>query len=181
MVIVLAGLLLGVAGCATPAARTPAADSSASVAGDEGQAGQVAVRYATALFDGDIKTARALVEPSSQQSFELVVAGLGQTKVHAKGLANGRTTITAGRAVTTLLGDLCPGAASATAATVSPTDCMSNHDPASTNPIFMVALARQPNGQWLVTLSLAPGVPPSGGSPDPAPAPSASGEVQPSG
>lgn len=174
-VVVLAGLLLGVAGCATPAAHVPgSASGSASVARDAAQAGEVAVRYATALFDGDIKTAGALVEPPSRESFGLVAAGMGQNVVHAKGLANGRTTITAGRAVTTLLGDLCQDASTPSAVTVNPADCISNHDPESTNPIFRVSLARQSSGQWLVTLSLEPGVSPPGGPSSPAPSASTS-------
>lgn len=169
--VVLAGLVLGMAGCATPAAQAPA---SASAVGDAAQAGQVAVKYASALFDGDIKTARALVEPASQQSLELIAAGGTQNAVHAKGLANGRTVITSGRAVTTLLGDLCQGSSSRTVATVNPADCISNHDPESTDPIFRVSLLRQPDGEWRVTLSPEPGASPTGGPSIPAPSSSAS-------
>jgi hypothetical protein len=170
-VVGLMGMALMVAGCSAAATSDRAnADSAA--------AGKVALAYSSALFHGDLRSAGQLVEPGSQSAFGLVAAGLSGTAVHANGLADGRTVVTGHTAVTTLVGDLCRSGPKPTA---PPTDeqCVSNRDPKSTNPIFTVTTARQPDGRWLVTFSAPDGVRPSGGT-GPGGPPAATENAQPS-
>lgn len=152
------GLLLTMNACGTP--------SGGSTAGgdDEAAASGVALRYATALFNGRVDQARTLVERASQPTFGLVAAGLAQSAVRATGLSAGRTQVTGDRATTTLVGDLCRVSGTATP---SPDDCVSNHDTSSNNPIFKVATARQSSGSWLVTLTTPAGTTPGGSGPTP--------------
>jgi hypothetical protein len=151
VVTVLLRVLVALALLSTLAACNPSRDSASVGGGDVSAASSVALKYATDLFDGQVDRARELVEPASQSTFRLVAAGISQQRLKANGLGVGRTQVTGDEATTTLVGDLCrvdPTGAG------SPSDCISNRDPYSANPIFTVATARQPDGSWRVTLTV---------------------------
>ena len=121
-----------------------------------GTPGGVAVRYAQALFGGDIDTAKSLVDPQGASAFALMASGLGQTHVTGKDLGVGSTSINGDAAVVILVGTFC-GA----------DGCITNSSPHTDNPIFRVA-ERRAGGRWLVTF--AAGAAPAGPDVTPSPA-----------
>lgn len=141
-------VLLAVAGCGGAAGSGPASAS----ADPNGTPEDVALRYVRATFSGDPSSARALVEPASQDAQKIVELGIGQQQLSARDLGVGATQIDGERATVVILGTLCRSAPKARSA--SPRDCVTNRDPASKDPIFRVFVARQPDQTWLVSLRL---------------------------
>jgi hypothetical protein len=153
-----AATVVGLGGCGSPA---PSGAPSADLGADPDV---VAVRYAKALFAGDIATARSLTEPASQSALRLVALGIDPALVHARDLAVGSTAIGGDRAVVTLTGTLCRRSRKPSKADPSPPeDCVSNPDVHTDSPIFKVAVARQPDRLWLVTLTPLQNPGPDGG------------------
>jgi hypothetical protein len=118
------------------------------------KSGQVALEYAQALFSGNFDKARALVEADSQSAFQLVRLGVDPKTLTVRDIGIGSTAVNGDRASTTLTGTICRKD-TAGAATGAPEDCITNHDPSTSNPIFKVAVARQPNGKWMVSLKIS--------------------------
>lgn len=141
-------VLVALTACGTRSAVETGASGSA----DPGP-GAVAVAYADALFAGDFSKASSLVEPGSQSAFRLVKLGIDPRVISARNLSDGSTLVKGSSAITTLLGSVCHRQPSS-AASAPPAECIDNLDPHSANPIFKVASALQPNGQWLVTLAI---------------------------
>jgi hypothetical protein len=135
-----------------------ARSTGAASAGTDDKPGRVALEYVRALFSGDFDKAQSLVEPGSQPAFRLVALGVDPKLVTARDLAIGATVVNGARASTTILGTICRAGDSSSAGA---TDCITNHDPGTSNPIFKVALVRQPGGDWLVSLDVAAGLLPS--------------------
>lgn len=117
-------------------------------------AGAVALAYANALFSGDLDGASHYVEDDSTAAFQLIRAGIDPRTLYAKDLAVGSSKITNGVAVVILTGTVCHK-------TTPPADddCLSNHDPASSNPVFHLTLRPTTAGHWKVALGLMPATP----------------------
>jgi hypothetical protein len=113
------------------------------------RAGQVALAYARALFAGDFATAQSLVEPDSQSLLGLIKIGYKPDELSAD-IRVGATVVTGDLATTTLLGEICHVTAGS-----SPTDCVSNTDPGTADPIFRVNLIRSAGRDWQITLRTA--------------------------
>jgi len=139
-------ILVGLVGCGRPAADPGAAKATAD------KAGQVALAYTRALFSGDLGKARSLVEPGSRSAFQVVAVGVDPKLVTARDLSVGTTAVNGTLADATILGTICRRASKP-----GPDQCMTNTDPNTTNPIFKVTLAQQPNGDWRVSFRTAVG------------------------
>ncbi len=145
-----------------PAVVALAASAGCASGGDPGtpqgqgddSAGAVALAYANALFSGDLDGAAHYVEDDSAAAFQLIQVGIDPRTIYAKDLDVGSSTVTNGVAVVILTGTVCHKADPPAA-----DDCLSNHDPASSNPVFHLTLRPTTAGDWKVALGVTPATP----------------------
>jgi len=144
---VLALALAAAGGCAQhSAAAAPARDQSAP--------GPVAVAYTQALISGDVPGAERLVLPKDRATLAKVPLPKGMN-VHAYGLGVGSSSVKETSATVVLTGKICNMTGSR-APSPSTGSCISNADINSTNPLFRLALIRDADQKWYVSL---PGIP----------------------
>lgn len=112
----------------------------------------VALEYARALFAGRTDKARELVAPESRAAFDAISNAAAAFATRSLNLAVGSSTVTGDIAVEVLTGTMCRTVKSPSppAPSGSPlTDCVTNSDPRTKNPIFRITLRR--NGHtWQV-------------------------------
>lgn len=116
--------------------------------------GTVALQYIRATFSEHPDTAGQYVEPASRDTFQILSAEMHPASIAAEHLAIGTVVVTENHASAVLTGTIC----SAHSAKPLPTDsaqrkryCVSNDDPDSSNPIFLIRLLHDENRGWQVT------------------------------
>lgn len=112
----------------------------------------VAVNYVRALFSGDINKAASFVEPSNRGAFLAVTNGIQGASIRGEGIAAGSSSVQGSSATVVMIGTICTSGSMAPLPSGEPTasHCVTNKDPHTRNPVFMVSLAMQPDGNWSV-------------------------------
>jgi hypothetical protein len=133
----MSAVLVGCGSAATTGGQTPAV---------------TAVGYARSLFSGDYTAAGRYVAASERAPILALMARLGPKSVRSYNLRAGKTIVSGTNATVELTGTIC----SSGGITALPTNaqssghCVTNGDPQSSNPIFLVHLAREAGGRWFV-------------------------------
>lgn len=136
-------LLLGSA-CSTPA-------SPLSSGIDPEDPGQVAIAYTLAATRGDFDTAKSFVRAEDQGIVDALALGAkGTTGTTASGnISVGRVFVAGDTAKVSWVGQLCRVPKTSKE---QPSDCIQNDDPAAESPLYLISLARDADGHWLVAL-----------------------------
>lgn len=109
--------------------------------------GEVAVARTKAVFAHDTATALALTAPADRAAEEYLAQSLATRTMSATDIAVGSATITGGTATVVLTGTFCSRPRTGPPPS---TPCVTNTDPHSANPVFLVHLKRNGAGRWLV-------------------------------
>jgi hypothetical protein len=118
----------------------------APMTADEAAAGRVALAYASALSSGASKSARRYVASRYRGAFDRLQKAIQGKAATSHGLAVGSVQISGRTATATLTGTFCQG----TPADKSADQCVTNHDPHTSNPIFLVHLLHEHERSWRV-------------------------------
>ncbi|MDR1806490.1 MAG: hypothetical protein LBR33_01000 [Propionibacteriaceae bacterium] len=113
---------------------------------DRTDPGSVAYAYFVAMAGGDVEAASDLMTPVSREAFEAMTLG-GTVNEGTYSLSVGGVTVTDDTARATLVGEMCVDAGQ------DEPLCMTNDDPNSQDPSFVVDLVKQ-GDEWCVWFPL---------------------------
>ena len=131
---VAASLVAVLAGCANDEVHASSVDRAS--------ASETAVAYTSAVVQHDYEAARAYVAAASLDAFHFIADAPDQPDSRADDLSAGDEKVEGDDATVVILGRLCSTEG-------GDEQCVSNDDPVSTNPIFVVHLTRQ-DDTWSV-------------------------------
>lgn len=117
---------------------------------------EVAVHYTSALYAGNTQAAASYLRKADQPLFKDVTKGMRPHSTRAENLRAGRSTVHGVHANVVLTGTLCALAPSSSDPASPVERCVSNTDPASSNPIFTVPLIADGGGSWYISYSTPP-------------------------
>jgi hypothetical protein len=111
-----------------------------------------AVGYDRSLFSSDYTAAGRYVAASDRAPILALMARLGPKSVRSYNLRAGNTIVSGTHGTVELTGTICSsgGISALPTNAQSSGHCVTNGDPQSSNPIFLVHLAREADGRWFV-------------------------------